>query len=44
MMKRIILKKYESAYVFCGNALNTLHFKGELICSTYVSKAKNESE
>ncbi|MFP3391394.1 AbrB/MazE/SpoVT family DNA-binding domain-containing protein [Brevibacillus sp. SIMBA_040] len=42
--ERIILKKYEPACVFCGNALNTLHFKGKLICSTCVSKAKNESE
>lgn len=39
----IILKKYEPACVFCGNALNTLHFKGKLICSTCVSEAKKES-
>ncbi|NLO89813.1 MAG: AbrB/MazE/SpoVT family DNA-binding domain-containing protein [Clostridia bacterium] len=28
----IILKKYEPACVFCGNAENVQHFKGKNVC------------
>lgn len=42
--ERIILKKYEPACVFCGNALDTFRFKEKLICSSCVSEAKNESQ
>ena len=29
---KIILKKYEPACIFCGNADNTIEFKGRTIC------------
>jgi len=29
---RIILKKYEPACVFCGNASEVKHFHGKLVC------------
>lgn len=29
---RIILKKYQPACLFCGNADNITYFKGKLIC------------
>jgi len=29
---RIILKKYEPACIFCGNADNVTYFKGKLVC------------
>ncbi|NLJ99832.1 MAG: AbrB/MazE/SpoVT family DNA-binding domain-containing protein [Clostridia bacterium] len=28
----IILKKYEPACVFCGNAEDVQHFKGKIVC------------
>lgn len=31
--ERIILKKYEPACIFCGNAERVTHFKGKIICS-----------
>ena len=30
--ERIILKKYEPACIFCGNAEQVFHFKGKIIC------------
>jgi len=30
--EKIILKKYEPACIFCGNAENVVHFKGKIIC------------
>lgn len=30
--ERIILKKYEPACVFCGDAANVHHFRGKNIC------------
>ena len=29
---QIILKKYEPACIFCGNAQNVIHFKGRNLC------------
>lgn len=29
---KIILKKYEPACLFCGNADNVTYFKGKLVC------------
>ena len=29
---QIILKKYEPAWIFCGNAKNVIHFKGRNLC------------
>ncbi|MEW5761814.1 MAG: AbrB/MazE/SpoVT family DNA-binding domain-containing protein [Bacillota bacterium] len=30
--EKIILKKYEPACVFCGNASDVQHFRGKLVC------------
>ncbi|WP_201319096.1 AbrB/MazE/SpoVT family DNA-binding domain-containing protein [Paenibacillus sp. EPM92] len=30
--ERIMLKKYEPACIFCGNADNVSHFKGKIVC------------
>ncbi len=30
--EKIILKKYEPACVFCGNANGVVHFKGKNVC------------
>lgn len=30
----IMLRKYEPSCVFCGNAKDIIHFKGENVCST----------
>ena len=30
--ERIVLKKYEPACVFCGDAANVHHFRGKNIC------------
>ena len=30
--EKIILKKYEPACIFCGNATNVHHFQGKLVC------------
>ena len=30
--EQIVLKKYEPACVFCGNAENIQHFKGKTVC------------
>lgn len=30
--EKIILKKYEPACVFCGNASNVQHYRGKLVC------------
>jgi transcriptional pleiotropic regulator of transition state genes len=35
--ERIILKKYEPACIFCGNADQVIHFKGKMICNECVS-------
>ena len=33
---QIILKKYEPACIFCGNAKNVIHFKGRILCEDYL--------
>lgn len=30
--EKIILKKYEPACVFCGNAADSQHYRGKLVC------------
>ncbi|WP_276357708.1 AbrB/MazE/SpoVT family DNA-binding domain-containing protein [Cohnella caldifontis] len=30
--ERIMLKKYEPACIFCGNAENVTYFKGKIVC------------
>lgn len=32
--ERIVLKKYEPACVFCGDAANVHHFRGKNICGS----------
>ncbi len=38
---KIILKKYEPACIFCGNADDVTTFNGKLICRECVEKLKN---
>ena len=38
---RIILKKYEPACLFCGNADDVAFFKGKLICKDCLVLLKN---
>ncbi|MDB5085881.1 MAG: abrB [Bacilli bacterium] len=35
---RIILRKYEPACIFCGQAEETIHFKGKNICASCVAE------
>ena len=35
--ERIILKKYEPACIFCGNAERVTHFKGKIVCSECIN-------
>ena len=41
---RIILKKYEPACMFCGNASDTLSFRGKIICKNCLKDLLNESD
>ena len=34
----IILKKYEPACIFCGNAENVTYFKGKIVCHECISE------
>lgn len=36
--ERIILKKYEPACIFCGNADKVSHFKGKIVCHDCLSE------
>ena len=36
--EKIVLKKYEPACIFCGNADNTKQFSGRIICQECISK------
>lgn len=38
----VILKKYEPACVFCGNAKNVINFKGKNICKECLKEIKND--
>jgi transcriptional pleiotropic regulator of transition state genes len=38
---KIILKKYEPACIFCGNADNVVLFNGKLVCRDCIEKLKN---
>lgn len=35
---KIILRKYEPACVFCGNAQSVEHFKGKNVCKNCLSQ------
>ncbi|MBQ4116605.1 MAG: AbrB/MazE/SpoVT family DNA-binding domain-containing protein [Clostridia bacterium] len=39
---KIILKKYQPACLFCGNADDITYFKGKLICKNCLEELKNE--
>lgn len=36
----VILKKYEPACIFCGNAQDVVHFKGKNICESCIGDMK----
>ncbi len=36
----VILKKYEPACIFCGNAKDVAHFKGKNVCDSCISDIK----
>ena len=38
---KIILKKYEPACIFCGNADNVTYFKGKLVCKDCIEILKH---
>lgn len=39
--EQIILKKYEPACIFCGDARNVTNYKGKNICSKCFEEIKN---
>lgn len=41
--ERIILKKYEPACVFCGNAENVRNFKGKNVCENCLQAMTQEA-
>ncbi|MGM0651413.1 MAG: AbrB/MazE/SpoVT family DNA-binding domain-containing protein [Bacillota bacterium] len=40
--ERIILKKYEPACLFCGNADNVKHFGSRIVCRECINKLAEE--
>ncbi len=36
----VILKKYEPACIFCGNAKDVVHYKGKNVCDACISDMK----
>ncbi|MGZ9587075.1 AbrB/MazE/SpoVT family DNA-binding domain-containing protein [Paenibacillus marinisediminis] len=36
--ERIMLKKYEPACIFCGNAESVTYFKGKIVCHECISE------
>lgn len=40
--EQIILKKYEPACIFCGDAKNVINFKGKNICKSCLHDLKGE--
>lgn len=38
---KIILKKYQPACLFCGNADDITYYKGKLICKNCLAELKN---
>lgn len=41
--EKIILKKYQPACIFCGNASNTTIFKGKIICEDCLKEVKESA-
>ncbi|MFZ5639440.1 MAG: AbrB/MazE/SpoVT family DNA-binding domain-containing protein [Bacillota bacterium] len=42
--EKIILKKYEPACIFCGNADNVQHFRGKNVCRECANAMANAAE
>ncbi|NLB88029.1 MAG: AbrB/MazE/SpoVT family DNA-binding domain-containing protein [Syntrophomonadaceae bacterium] len=40
--EKIILKKYEPACIFCGNAEEVLHYKGKNLCRTCLAELSKQ--
>ncbi|MBS4031907.1 MAG: AbrB/MazE/SpoVT family DNA-binding domain-containing protein [Clostridiales bacterium] len=40
--EKIILKKYEPACIFCGNADHVKHYKGRIICGECIKEMATE--
>ena len=40
--ERIILKKYEPACIFCGNADQVKHYKGRIVCEDCIKEMAAE--
>lgn len=40
--EKIILKKYEPACIFCGNAENVIHYNDKIVCSECINNLKNK--
>lgn len=40
--EKIILKKYEPACIFCGNAENVQNYKGKNICSNCLAEISKQ--
>ena len=40
--EKIILKKYEPACIFCGNADDVLNYRGKNICEGYLKQLAQE--
>lgn len=40
---KIILKKYQPACIFCGNAANVEYFRGKLVCKDCIEDIKKNS-
>ncbi|MFA6940423.1 MAG: AbrB/MazE/SpoVT family DNA-binding domain-containing protein [Clostridiaceae bacterium] len=40
--EHIILKKYEPACIFCGNARDVINYKGKNICKSCLAEIKND--
>ena len=38
---KVILKKYDPACTFCGNADNVIYFKGKLVCKDCIETLKH---
>ncbi|KYH29686.1 MULTISPECIES: AbrB/MazE/SpoVT family DNA-binding domain-containing protein [Clostridium] len=42
--EQIILKKYEPACIFCGDARNVINYKGKNICRSCLESLKEEAK
>lgn len=41
--EKIILKKYEPACVFCGNATNVTHYRGKIVCCECINEMNKQT-